>query len=42
VKKLNGGVVEEKRYFIAGIEEAKVFAKSVRGHWGREQSTLAA
>jgi predicted transposase YbfD/YdcC len=36
VKKLKGEVVEETRYFIAGIEEVKVFAKSVRGYWGVE------
>jgi predicted transposase YbfD/YdcC len=42
VKKLTGDVVEETRYFIASITEVKVFAKTVKGHWGREQGTLAA
>jgi predicted transposase YbfD/YdcC len=36
LEKLNGEAVVETRYFIAGIEDVKVFAKSVRGHWGVE------
>jgi predicted transposase YbfD/YdcC len=36
LKKLSGEVTVETRYFIASITEVKVFAKSVRWHWGIE------
>jgi predicted transposase YbfD/YdcC len=36
VEQLNGEVAVETRYFITSIEDVKVYAKSVRGHWGVE------
>jgi predicted transposase YbfD/YdcC len=36
VEKLNGEVVVEIRYFIGNITDVKLFAKSMRGHWGGE------
>jgi predicted transposase YbfD/YdcC len=38
VEKLNGDAYCEKRYFIAGITDTELFAKSVRRHWQAENS----